>query len=128
MAEKEIPFEEIREGDKIRMVSIYEGGFVTTREGVAEYFADSAWHMMGYNHRVAYKSRKGNPVEQVYVLVERKEVKDHIVVSTRVISREIDVCVPSAVTKEEAERLAGIWNEKEAVIGDRRIYRAVKVS
>lgn len=127
MPEKEIAFEDIRIGDRIRLVQEFENGYVLTREGRAEKNDGITW-FMNSGALVASK-RTGNATKQYHILVEREEVKDHIVVSTRVISRDVEVVVRTLISEEEAGKVVEKLTERHrGDAGDRKIFRAVKVS
>lgn len=129
---KKIEFDEIQEGDLIEVVDTYASGLKLKREGIAADLAtgpaNSAWYHKG-THRQQVLVHDYEMSRTEVFLLKREEKKDHLVVSTRVVSGTVEAQTLVGRTKTDAEELAEQWNAKErSQVGDRRIFRAVKVA
>lgn len=129
---KEIDFDLIRKGDKIRTVREFEYGFTLTMEGVAyRQRSDGAWVTVGTKgHVVAPKDLGSLATKQTHILVERKkpeEPKDWFVFSRNTGGGPINVQTLDGRTEKDAKELAKGWNDaQKPVCGYRTVFWAAK--
>jgi hypothetical protein len=120
---REIEFEDIREGDKIRTVVEYDSGVIRTAEGVVKKSSLTSNFISENSEWIIAKANYGQGSKVTYTLLHRDEPKDHIV-GYNDGDGGFKVETFCTLTESKAKKIAEDWTAG----GTRgRTYRAVKV-